>query len=50
MADKVKDSVDFSEQEIAQRRDDVLRRMIATPPIAKPKKTREGKLGRPIAS
>ncbi|BBF79691.1 hypothetical protein [Asticcacaulis excentricus] len=50
MTEKVKDSKEFSEAEIAARRDDVVRRMIGTAPKDHPKKTAKGRVGRPIAS
>ncbi|MEA3049181.1 MAG: hypothetical protein QOG84_1017 [Sphingomonadales bacterium] len=46
----VKESEDFTEEEIAARRDEVVRRMLATPPERQPRGTRKGKVGRPIAS
>jgi hypothetical protein len=50
MPENVKDSEALSEQEVAERRDEVVRRMIATPPAERPKKPQKGKPGRPIAS
>ena len=50
MPDNVKDSGTLSEQEIAARRDEVVRRMIATPPQRRAVKPKNGKPGRPIAS
>lgn len=38
---------EYTPEEAAQRRDDIVRRMIATPPQPKPKPTPTSKRGRP---
>lgn len=50
MPENVKASDKLSEQEIADRRERVVRLMIATPPKNRVKGPGGGKLGRPIAS
>jgi hypothetical protein len=50
MVEKVKESEGLSAEEIAARRDEVVRRMIATPPQSRPIRPKGGKPGRPIAS
>lgn len=50
MPENVKASDQLSEQEIAERRDEIVRAMIATPPKDRPKNPNGKKLGRPVAS
>jgi hypothetical protein len=50
MSAKTEKDQDFSDAEVSRRRDDVLRRMVATPPQLKPKKGRQRESEKNVAS